>query len=97
MATFMLQLLQKMFEFISAKLACNKRHYIGWKEKPSEQERWASPVSGPWRPQLILNWLYPETGAEPASLVSCQLQLLLNLMILEIAGELLASFSQGQV
>lgn len=44
-----------------------------------------------------MNWLQPETGAEPASLVSCQLQLLLNLMILEIAGELLASFSQGQV
>ena len=67
------------------------------RRNPSKQERWASPVSGPRRPQFIVNWLQPETGAEPASLVSCQLQLLLNLMILEIAGELLASFSQGQV
>ena len=96
-ATFMPQLLQKMHEFISAELTCNKRHYIGWKEKPLGQERWASLVPGPRRHQPILNRLQLETEAEAASLVPCQLWLLLNLMILEIAGELLAPFSQGQV
>lgn len=90
------QLLQKMHEFVSAELTCNKRHCIGWKEKPLWRERWASPVPGPQRHQPILNRLQLKTEAEAAPPVPCQLRLL-NLMILEIAGELLAPFSQGQV
>lgn len=42
-ATFMPQLLQKMHEFLSAKLTFSKRLEIGGKERP---ERWESLVPG---------------------------------------------------
>lgn len=42
-ATFMPQLLQKMREFLSAKLTCSKRLEIGGKERP---EKWESLVPG---------------------------------------------------
>lgn len=49
-SAFMPQLWQKMHAFTSAKLTCNRKHYIRWKEKPPGWERRGSLLPSPWRP-----------------------------------------------
>lgn len=67
MGTSMPQFLQKMHEFLPAKLTCSRMHSIGWKARP---ERWESVVPGPLGTLLLLRWLPAETGAGAESLES---------------------------